>query len=69
MKYYIVEEDLLKSLWINDLKLAALENGGVDNWEWYGESMNYFLKEQKVRNFEELAEKEIAFMAIEEVDR
>ena len=24
-------------------KLCALENGGVDNWEWYEESMkNYF---------------------------
>jgi formylmethanofuran dehydrogenase subunit E len=26
-------------------KLNALEAGGVDNWEWYGESMmNYFGK-------------------------
>lgn len=23
-------------------KLAALENGGVDNWEWYGESMQAY---------------------------
>lgn len=69
MKYYIVEEKLLKNLWINDLKLAALESGGVDNWEWYGESINDFLKEQKAKNFEDLAETEIAFMAIEEVNR
>lgn len=69
MKYYIVEENLLKELWINDLKLAALENGGVDNWEWYGESINDFLKEQKAKNFEELAEAEITFMKIEEVNR
>lgn len=69
MKYYIVEENLLKELWIHDLKFAALENGGVDNWEWYGESINDFLKEQKAKNFEELAETEITFMAIEEVNR
>lgn len=69
MKYYIVEENLLKELWIHDLKLAALENGGVDNWEWYGESIGDFLKEQKAENFEELMEKEITSMTIEEVDR
>ena len=69
MKYYIVEENLLKELWINDLKLAALESGGVDNWEWYGESINDFLKEQRAKNFEELAKIEIAHMAIEEVNR
>lgn len=69
MKYYIVEENLLKELWINDLKLAALENGGVDNWEWYGESISDFLKEQRAENFEELAKIEIAHMAIEEVNR
>lgn len=23
-----------------ELKLTLLENGGVDNWEWYGESLN-----------------------------
>lgn len=69
MKYYIVEENLLKELWINDLKLAALESGGVDNWEWYGESINDFLKEQKAENFEELVKIEIAHMAIEEVNR
>lgn len=69
MKYYIVEENLLKELWINDLKLAALESGGVDNWEWYGESISDFLKEQRAENFEELAKIEIAHMAIEEVNR
>lgn len=69
MKYYIVEENLLKELWIDNLKLAALESGGVDNWEWHGESISDFLKEQRAKNFEELAEIEIAHMAIEEVNR
>jgi len=36
---YSEYEKLLK----RDEKLTALENGGVDNWEWYGESLkNYF---------------------------
>ena len=25
-------------------KLTCLENGGVDNWEWYGESLEEFRK-------------------------
>ena len=69
MKYYIVEEHLLKELWINDLKLAALESGGVDNWEWYGESINDFLKGEKVEDFEELAKREIIRMELKEVNR
>lgn len=27
-------------------KLKALEQGGVDNWEWYGESLKHFFKEE-----------------------
>jgi len=26
--------------------LRALEAGGVDNWEWYGDSLNEFFKEE-----------------------
>jgi len=30
-----------------DQILSALEDGGVDNWEWYGESMKqYFEKDE-----------------------
>ena len=29
-----------------DLKLEALEAGGVDNWEWYDDSLEDFRKEQ-----------------------
>ena len=28
-----------------DFKLTCLENGGVDNWEWYGESLEDYFKE------------------------
>ena len=29
-------------------KLSALENGGVDNWEWYSESLaDYYAEKEK----------------------
>lgn len=31
-----------ESLQRRSRKLAALEAGGVDNWEWYGESLSEF---------------------------
>ena len=31
-------------------RLQALECGGVDNWEWYGESINDFIYEVELRN-------------------
>lgn len=31
-------------------RLAALERGGVDNWQWYGESCREFLDEYKNEN-------------------
>lgn len=29
-------------------KLRALESGGVDNWEWYGESLKEWNKENEI---------------------
>lgn len=37
-------EDRLRELIYNESVLIALENGGVDNWEWYSESINDFVK-------------------------
>lgn len=38
-----IEYSEYKKLLKRDEKLTALENGGVDNWEWYSESLkNYF---------------------------
>lgn len=45
MKYYIIEESRLKELLEIEARLAALEYGGVDNWEWYGESLSHYLDE------------------------
>ena len=44
-KNYVIEESELKSLLHDSFKLAALEAGGVDNWEWYGESLHDSIKE------------------------
>lgn len=32
-------------------KLSALEAGGVDNWEWYGESLSGWHKENAIDEF------------------
>lgn len=34
-----------KDLEMSEAKLTALENGGVDNWAWYSESLKDFYKE------------------------
>lgn len=38
-KYVVYEEDLLRMLEAEAV-LNALENGGVDNWNYYGEAIN-----------------------------
>ena len=40
------------------MKLFALENGGVDNWEWYGASICNF-EEANGNELYELARKEL----------
>lgn len=41
-----VDKKRLEDLERASRKLAALEAGGVDNWEWYSESLSDFLKEE-----------------------
>lgn len=38
-KYILTEEELL-SLLVSKITFIALENGGVDNWEWYSDSIH-----------------------------
>lgn len=38
MKKYIVEEAELLDLLETYFRYIALNSGGVDNWEWYGDS-------------------------------
>lgn len=41
-----VNTKYLAELERNNRKLKALEQGGVDNWEWYSESLKNFFKEE-----------------------
>lgn len=43
--YRISKTDLLELLY-NNVKLIALESGGVENWDWYSKSINDFEKEE-----------------------
>lgn len=45
MKNYIVSEDVLLELVRDSLELAALNCGGVDNWDWAGDSCSDYLDE------------------------
>ena len=42
-----VPEKRLKELERAEAKLAALEAGGVDSWEWYGESLKDYWAENE----------------------
>ena len=41
------------------LRYIALENGGVDNWSWFGASLGDFLDSHGADDFSELVEEEI----------
>lgn len=36
----VISKKRYLQLQVNSEELARLERGGVDNWEWYGESLN-----------------------------
>jgi hypothetical protein len=42
-KYLIGEKELKNLIYLAN-KMTALENSGVDNWEWYYESIQDYLK-------------------------
>lgn len=50
-KNIILTEIEFKSIYRGYLKYLALQSGGVDNWEWYGESLGNFLKECYLENY------------------
>lgn len=47
-KEIAVDAEKLQYLTKRDFKLQCLENGGVDNWEWYGESLVDYRKRYPV---------------------
>lgn len=69
----ILTETEFKNIYCDYLKYLALQNGGVDNWEWYDESLNYFLRDWYFENhpnhtIEDLAEQDYDFDTVVEED-
>lgn len=64
---YLVDKETLVGLVQDSLFLAALESGGVDNWEWYGYSIQDALEEWKITLGldEEFSFKDIATILVE----
>ena len=54
----------LRELELAERKLQALENGGVDNWEWYDQALGSFIKdiEAEERLEELLVDLEVALL-------
>jgi hypothetical protein len=51
VKNIILTETGFKNIYRGYLKYLALQSGGVDNWEWYGDSLGNFLKERYLENY------------------
>ena len=45
-KLYIIDEKTLKHLLARDNELTYLECAGVDNWSYYGEGRDDFIREE-----------------------
>lgn len=41
-----ISKEEYENLLDRNRKLSALEAGGVDNWEWYGESLSQYYNEE-----------------------
>lgn len=59
-KHYIISENMLREYLTKSIRYNALVNGGVDNWEWYGESIC-----EKIKQYSEDYEKD--FEDIEDI--
>ena len=54
MKYYKIPENRLRDFIESEEILTALQDGGVDNWSWYGESLyDYYKAYSDENNLEE----------------
>ena len=68
-KYRLVPETELLDLLENSNKLQALENGGVDNWDWYGASIrDYFEACITELNLELDEDEDLDFTTIAKID-
>lgn len=57
--FLIVPRELMEEVLEGHLRWCALESGGVDNWEWYGASLQDFLGENNINSISQLAKEEI----------
>ena len=48
METVTISKQKYKELLVDKLLFSALKNGGVDNWEWYSESINNLLDDCKI---------------------
>lgn len=58
-KYYVLTETELKEILYNATLYKALKAGGVDNWEYFGDSIKAVLDDVGCQDVEEAVEKEI----------
>ena len=58
----------LKELERAESKLNALESGGVDNWEWYSESLKDWFKENRLEELLEEVVENIHDIMVDGVD-
>ena len=54
MQYFKIDKETLLNLLLRSSFLGALEQGGVDNWEFYEIALSEYLIENEVESFEEL---------------
>jgi hypothetical protein len=55
----ILTETGFKNIYRGYLKYIALQSGGVDNWEWYGDSLNAFLRDWYFGNHPDRTEEDL----------
>lgn len=51
MKYYRISEPALKELLEAAFTFYALQGGGVDNWQWYSDSIHDYISESSAIDF------------------
>lgn len=66
-KYVKISTDKLRDLYRDSERLNALECGGVDNWEWYGEAIHEYLSDTPYDDFDEYIENEYSDESLLEI--
>ena len=64
MDCILITQEEYKELLRDALLYRALEQGGVDNWEWCGDSIHDFLNAMNATRIEELVDKKIQGMEL-----